>query len=88
MIEGATGTPEPPASTPPYCHRGPRSCNCPRCRIRSLLAPVILVTLGVLFLSPELFHRLSFSDLWPILLIVIGLMKLLESTASVEGHQG
>jgi len=49
---------------------------------------VLLITLGVLFLLPQFFDDLHFRHLWPLLLIVIGVMKLLESTASTEGHRG
>jgi len=52
------------------------------------MGPVILITLGVLFLLPQFIDRLRFWDLWPIILIVIGVVKLLESSASTEGHTG
>jgi hypothetical protein len=59
-------------------------CNCARCRSRGVLGPVVLVTLGVLFLLSEFWH-LPFE--WPVLLIVIGLLKVWQSTTSTEGHQ-
>lgn len=61
-------------------------CGCARCRMRSLMGPSILITLGILFLIGQYSSRYSFSDLWPILLIVIGAIKLLEATASTAGH--
>jgi Domain of unknown function (DUF5668) len=61
-------------------------CNCPRCRVRGLMGPVILITIGVLFLVGQYSSRYSFGELWPVILIVIGAVKLLESTASTEGH--
>ncbi|MBV8781762.1 MAG: hypothetical protein JO353_10230 [Phycisphaerae bacterium] len=61
-------------------------CQCARCRLSGLMGPVILITLGVLFLVGQYSHRYSFTDLWPILLIAIGAVKLLEATASTEGH--
>ncbi len=61
-------------------------CTCMRCRMRGLMAPAILITIGVLFLIGEYGGRYSFADLWPILLIVIGIVKLLEATASTGGH--
>jgi membrane-bound ClpP family serine protease len=61
-------------------------CACMRCRMRGLMWPAILITLGVLFLVAEYSNRYSFMDLWPILLIVIGAVKLIESTASTDGH--
>jgi len=32
------------------------------------------------------FTRFSFGDLWPVLLIVIGVVMLAGATASTEGH--
>ena len=61
-------------------------CTCARCRLRGLMGPAILITVGVLFLIAEYSSRYSFMDLWPILLIVIGIIKLIEATASSEGH--
>jgi hypothetical protein len=49
---------------------------------------VLLITLGVLFLLPQFIPGLHFRHLWPVLLIVIGLLKLLESTASIDRHRG
>lgn len=62
-------------------------CNCARCRCRSVLGPAILITLGVLFLLGE-FTRWHFGELWPVLLIVIGVLKVLEYSVPMTGHQG
>jgi hypothetical protein len=48
------------------------------------MGPVVLITLGVLFLLTEFYH-MRFQ--WPVLLIVIGLVKVWQSTTSTEGHQ-
>ena len=61
-------------------------CSCARCRMRGLMGPVILITVGVLFLIGQYSGRYSFGELWPVILIVIGAMKLLEASASTEGH--
>ncbi len=58
-------------------------CNCARCRSRGLMGPAVLITLGVLFLLTEFYH-MRFQ--WPVLLIVIGLVKVWQSTTSTEGH--
>ncbi len=50
------------------------------------MGPVVLITLGLLFLVGQLNWRYSFGDLWPVLLIVIGAVKVIESLASTEGH--
>jgi hypothetical protein len=51
------------------------------------MGPLILITIGVLFLIGE-YSRYSFGDLWPILLIVIGVILVLQALASQEGHLG
>jgi hypothetical protein len=60
-------------------------CGCPNCRIRGLMGPFVLITVGVLFLIGQ-YSRYSFGDLWPVLLIVIGVVLVLQSLASKEGH--
>ena len=80
-------TPAPPQASGPYRYRG-GSCCCGRCRARGLRGPIILITIGVLFLLPQFFYQIHFRNLWPIILIVIGIVMLLESTASTEGHRG
>jgi hypothetical protein len=51
------------------------------------MGPVVLVTLGVLFLLNE-FHVAHFHRTWPILLIAIGVVLVLNSSASMAGHLG
>ena len=60
-------------------------CQCPRCRACRLMGPAVLVTVGFLGLFQTL-GRLSFNHSWPILLLVIGGVKLFQSTASTQGH--
>lgn len=60
-------------------------CGCTRCRSTRLMGPAILVTLGFLFLFESL-GRVGFGRTWPILLLVIGGVKLFHSSASTEGH--
>jgi len=62
-------------------------CTCMHCRTRGVVFPVILITLGVLFLIGE-YSRFSFLDLWPITLIVLGAVLVWQSMASREGHTG
>lgn len=61
------------------------NCRCARCRLRGMMAPAVLITLGVLFLLDNLGAR-GFHDTWPLLLIVIGIVKVLQYTAPTEGH--
>jgi hypothetical protein len=49
------------------------------------MGPVVLVTLGVLFLLSE-FHVASFHRTWPILLIMIGLVKVLGGSLGNRGQ--
>ncbi len=62
-----------------------RSCYCARCRSRGYMGPVVLITLGVLFLLSE-FTQWRFHQTWPILLIAIGIVKVLGSSAEMTGH--
>jgi hypothetical protein len=62
-------------------------CGCAQCRVRGLMGPVVLITIGVLFLIGE-YTRYSFFDLWPILLIVIGVVLVGQSLVSRQGHVG
>jgi Domain of unknown function (DUF5668)/B-box zinc finger len=65
----------------------PTRCQCERCRTRRLMGPAILVTLGVLFLLDST-SRVDFGRTWPALLLVIGVVKLMQSNASSDGHTG
>ena len=67
-----------------------QTCYCMRCRGRGLMGPAVLVTLGVLFMLSE-FHVARFmgphlTGTWPILLIVIGLVKVLGGNVGTAGH--
>ena len=62
-------------------------CGCARCRVRSLFTPVLMITLGGLFLADQLIAAVRFRHLWPIILIVIGLLRLAAYAASAEGHR-
>ena len=62
-------------------------CQCQHCRTRRLMGPAMLVTLGVLFLLDSVSH-ISFGRTWPAILLVIGVVKLVQSNASTSGHVG
>jgi hypothetical protein len=60
-------------------------CQCARCRTRRIMGPAMLVTVGVLFLLENL-GALGFGRTWPVILLVVGGVKLLQGSASTEGH--
>ncbi len=62
-------------------------CACRRCTIRGLMGPAILITVGMLFLLDQMRGGyLSFSNTFPVILIVIGAISLAASLASMDGH--
>ena len=64
-----------PPSLPTWCHR-------------SLLWPVVLIALGVMFLLQEFVPRWGFYHTWPALLILIGVIKLLDATRPPRPPEG
>lgn len=62
-------------------------CQCPRCTIRGLMGPAVLITVGVLFLLHEVRGDMfDFSNTYPFILIVIGAILLASSMAPMTGH--
>jgi hypothetical protein len=61
-------------------------CSCQRCSIRGLMGPAILITIGVLFLVQQSHWAYRFGRTWPVILLVIGGIKLAEALASDAGH--
>ena len=63
------------------------SCHCPRCTIRNLMGPTVVITVGVLFLLQEVRGgNFDFSNTYPFILIVIGAILLASSVAPMTGH--
>lgn len=62
-------------------------CTCARCRVRGLMGPFMLIAVGAIFLIGQ-FTRYGFGDLWPVLLIVAGVVLFTQSVASRAGHTG
>jgi hypothetical protein len=62
-------------------------CKCARCRIRGLLGPLMLITIGTIFLLGR-FTDFGFVKLWPVILLVAGGVMLAQSSASNAGHTG
>jgi len=65
----------------------PARCSCPRCSIRGLMGPLVVTTIGILFLLSEIrgghFHIVN---TFPVLLIVIGIVLLGSALAPMNGH--
>jgi hypothetical protein len=49
----------------------------------SLMGPAILITVGTIFLIHELRPEYHMGRLWPVILIVIGIIRLLEAGSNV-----
>lgn len=51
------------------------------------MGPAIITTIGILFLLNQIRGGyLSFGNTWPVILLVIGLVKLASALAPKEGH--
>ncbi len=64
----APGHPRPAPTAPPTAPRE-----------EGITGPLVLITLGVLLLGTQLGWAYSFWDLWPVLLIVIGIGKMISA---------
>jgi Domain of unknown function (DUF5668) len=62
-----------------------RGCRCPRCASYWLMGPAVLITVGVLFLLEQL-GIVGFGRSFPVLLIVIGVIKIAQRSAPDMGH--
>jgi len=60
-------------------------CHCVRCMATCLMGPALVVTTGVLGLLDE-FTRWDWGRSWPLYLIVIGGIKMLQLSGPTEGH--
>jgi len=70
-----------------HWERSHRICGCGRCSTRWLMGPAMVLTTGILFLL----HSMNIADLdrtWPAWILVVGIVKLLQSSASSAGHVG
>ncbi|MEQ1353523.1 MAG: DUF5668 domain-containing protein [Candidatus Acidiferrum sp.] len=61
-------------------------CNCRRCTIKSLMAPAVIITIGVLFLLQQTHSGFRFGQMWPVILVVIGVVSLASALAPMDGH--
>jgi hypothetical protein len=70
-----------------HWERTSQTCACGRCRTRWLMGPAMVLTTGVLLLLSST-EVAPIDRTWPAWLLVVGIVKLLQSTASSEGHVG
>ena len=61
------------------------ACHCSRCSTRGLMGPAVLITLGALFLMDNS-GGYGFERTWPILLIVIGAVKVIRYLLPHDDH--
>jgi hypothetical protein len=61
------------------------ACMCERCRARGIMGPAIILIVGVLMLLANV-TPFGFDRTWPLMLIVIGLVKVFQGHASTTGH--
>jgi hypothetical protein len=53
--------------------------------MRKIMGPAMVFTIGMLFLLQSL-NVVDFDRTWPAILLVVGVVKLLQSNASTAGH--
>lgn len=59
-----------------------------RARMRGVTGPILLVALGIMFLVGQFVPAWGVGKTWPVLLIVIGLARLIESSWGAGPAQG
>jgi hypothetical protein len=67
--------------------RTSRICSCARCHTRWLMGPVMVLTTGVVLLL-DTATPIGVDRTWPAWILAVGVVKLLQSTASSVGHVG
>lgn len=63
-----------------------RNCPCVRCKMNDSMGPALLVTFGTMLLLDNLTSFVRGGTIVAVVLIVIGAVKLLQGSASIEGH--
>jgi Domain of unknown function (DUF5668)/B-box zinc finger len=64
-----------------------RTCSCGRCATSCLMGPAMVFTTGILFLLDST-NIAELHRTWPAWILVVGIVKLLQSNASSAGHVG
>lgn len=63
-----------------------RYCPCVRCKMNDMMGPALLVGIGTMWLLRNITHVVHMGTIVAVILIVIGAVKLLQGSASTEGH--
>lgn len=63
-----------------------RNCPCLRCKMNDMMGPALLVSFGTMLLLDNITHFVRGGTVVAVVLIVVGAVKLLQSSASTEGH--
>ena len=53
-----------------------------------MLGPLLLIVIGVLFLLRNMYPYFGFDKMWPVILIVIGLAKVIEYFQGNANREG
>jgi phage shock protein C len=78
-----------PMETQPYPTSDPKNPGMPQQKKKgSLVGGLVLITLGVLFLADSFFENVDFGDLWPLLLVAIGVGLLVGALTRKRNDQG
>jgi hypothetical protein len=70
-----------------HYERSRRICTCGRCSTRWLMGPAMVLTTGILFLLQSM-NIAEIDRTWPAWILVVGIVKLVQSSASSAGHVG
>lgn len=50
------------------------------------MGPAVVITVGVLFLLEQTHSGFRFGQMWPVILVVIGVISLASAMAPMDGH--
>jgi hypothetical protein len=68
-----------------YIHN--RYCPCLRCKMNDMMGPALLTSIGIMLLLANITHgTVRGGTIVAVVLITIGAVKLLQGSASIEGH--
>ncbi|HNS16531.1 MAG TPA: DUF5668 domain-containing protein [Bacteroidales bacterium] len=83
MDQETINTPNPVPAGPPAGPKDPKKEK----TNGSLVAGIILITIGILFLMNRFLPRIHFGDLWPVLLIVGGIILVYNAYKDKNKNQ-